>query len=201
MQELNLLSTKLPSVLDIEGWSGALTKSSDATLSNGAWNFAGGSQVDYIRIPYQNTPYPLGENMEIRFSARINRQSDGVLALLCKWLQVAGNGEIAIQVLPDGTLINSIGSITEQGTQVTSAVITYGEDFEIYYRFLNNTVTMEFNGVECLNIPGTPSRSINSDWVIGSYLDPSGNPLQGNFVTDADWKMYNLKINRLPTPN
>lgn len=199
MQEDNLLVKPSRSVISIEGvpsepsWfrSQGGHKNPDNT-----YTFDGISSLDYIRIPYGTSPYPTGENMEIRLNARIMSQAAGpALYLLGKWYLQPGDGEITFKRAQNGNLALDIGSISESATQSTSATIPLNQDFEIYWRRLGTNMHVEFNGVQCLSLTQPVQRQINIDWVVGGYLNASN---QVDLTAGkGSWKLNSLKINRL----
>ncbi|BDD79384.1 hypothetical protein [Burkholderia phage FLC8] len=189
-------------MINIEGGgaTNTWTKSSGVTQgSDGSYTFAGGAQIDYIRIPYGTSPYPIGEDMEIRMNAVVYSQNTGngnSLYLIGKWLQVAGQGEFCFQRYNDGTVRLSIGSISESVYQSTSGSnnIALNTPFDFFWQRKGSAFLCKLNGNTIYSNTFATQRKCNVDWVLGSYLTSSGTIVGTQFATMGNWKINSLSI-------
>lgn len=175
------------------------TKSSGVvTGSDGTYTFTGGSQIDYIRIPYGTSPYPVGEDMEIRMNAIVYSQTNNgnALYLIGKWLQVAGQGEFCFQRAQDGTIRLSIGSISEQSYQPTSGsnVIALNTTFDFFWQRRGSSFLAQLNGNTIYSATFATERQCAVDYVLGSYLTSSNTIVGTNYATMGNWKVNSLSI-------
>lgn len=204
MQEPNLLKKKKLSLAGI-GIEGAADPSTWTYTSgvhsnnDNIYTFDGTSQVDYIRIPYANTPWPTGENMEIRLKARISQVYDTAnnIYFLAKWSGSTSttDDDWVMQRRSDGKLYFTIASLS--GNPIATGVsVPIGQDFEIYWRRLGDQFYAEFNGVQCYSSTFAAQRQAPVDWMIGGYINAANTGVSTN-AARAAWSLLGLKINRL----
>lgn len=175
------------------------TKSSGVTSeSDGTYTFTG-SSIDYIRIPYGTSPYPIGQDMEIRMNAVVYSQTNNgnSLYLLGKWMQVSGQGEFCLQRWNDGTIRLSIGSISENIYQTTTGpnnVIALNTPFDFFWQRKGSSFLAMLNGNTIYSASLAAERQCNVDWVVGSYLNQSNGIVGTQYATAGNWKLNSLSI-------
>lgn len=207
MNELLCLKKKNPDLppptsLTIEGagapntWTTTSGVSSDG---NGGYNFTG-TVLDTIRIPYQNTPFPTGEAVDIRLRAIIYTiyETTKPVYLLSKWAG-ATPGEnfydFVLQRGTDGKFAYNIGSITANRF-ITSATIALNKEFELHWVVdKNGAYIVSFDGavVGSGNLPAW--RQSPLDWMLGSFLNAAQTAGTVNGAR-TNWKLIGLRVIR-----
>ena len=191
-----------PTSLTIEG-SGApntWTATSGVSLNgDGSYNFTG-TVLDTLRIPYQNTPFPTGEAVDIRLRAIIYTIYEPAkpVYFLSKWAgATAGENfyDFVLQRHTDGKFAYNVGSMAA-GKYITTAAITLNKEFEIRWVVdKNGAFTLKFDGtlVATGNLPAW--RQSPLDWMIGSFLNAAQTAGTTNGAR-TNWKLIGLRIIR-----
>lgn len=193
MLEANLLKKKVIASggagITMPGWGGSLTSTTGVTKTGNTYSFAGGSQVDWIRIPYAGTPSPVAQNCKITIRFNVTAIGGTRLDLLSRYIQgndapswlIGINANKAIEYVYDNAIITTSGSIS-----------AFGADQTLVFTRTNGVYTIQINGVQCMNLnyPGTFSNTW--DWVLGSYLNGSNGVIAGTYAFPCTWKLLEL---------
>lgn len=197
MQEAFLM--KKPAVLGgagiaISGWSGSLSNSAGVTKSGSTYSFAGGSNVDYIRIPYSGTPSPVAENCQVTIRFKVASIGGTRLDLLSRYKQGADapswlisiNSSKAVEYIYNNLLVTTSGSISG-----------FGIEQNLIFKRVNGVYTITLNGTQIysLNYPGTFSNTW--DWVLGSYLNGAESVIQATYAFPCTWTLLELTVIRI----
>lgn len=207
MNEMTLVKGKGPPKplvgIDIEGavaesgWTKTAGVSTNAEMT---YMFAGSSVYDYIRIPYANTPYPNGENMELRMKLVIYSIANTALPvyLITKYtgattsvntsdwtLQRRANGNLAYNNAASG--VNPID---------TGKAIPLNEIFELRWVRVGNSVSLYYNDELVHSTSTSPLRSAPIDWMIGAMMNAANNGTSTN-GSRMTWSLVGLRIKRL----
>lgn len=189
-----------PVGIDIEGVAASSSWTRTAGVSgdySGTLNFTG-NVVDYVRIPYGGTPFPTGENVEIRIRAVIYSvyEASKPFYLISKYTGATASVNTADWVLQrntSGILMFNVGAngVNPVGT---GTAIPLNEEFEITWTRRDNTFTIHFNGI-LVYTGSNAARQSPIDWMIGSYLNQgqTGATINGS---RALWSLLGLRIRR-----
>ena len=203
-----LLSKKMnpelppPTSLTIEGAGAPNTWTATSGVSlngDGSYSFAG-TNLDTLRIPYQNTPFPTGEAVDIRLRAIIYTiyETTKPVYFLSKWAG-ATPGEnfydFVLQRHTDGKLAYNVGSMSNNKF-ITTATITLNKEFELRWIVSKTgafTLSMDGNVVGSGNLPAW--RQSPLDWMIGSFLNAAQTAGTTNGAR-TNWKLIGLRVIR-----
>lgn len=170
------------------------------TTTDGNTYFFNGTTLDTLRIPYQNTPYPTGESVDISLRAIINTiyETSKPVYFLSKWAgATAGENfyDFVLQRHTDGKLAFNVGSLSSSKF-VTSAAIALNKEFELRWRVTKDGVfslAMDGTVVYTGTLPNW--RQSPLDWMIGSYLNQGQTAGTVNGAR-TKWELRGLRINR-----
>ena len=203
-----LLSKKMnpelppPTSLTIEGAGAPNTWTATSGVSlngDGSYSFAG-TTLDTLRIPYQNTPFPTGEAVDIRLRAIVYTiyETTKPVYFLSKWAG-ATPGEnfydFVLQRHTDGKLAYNVGSMSNNKF-ITTATITLNKEFELRWIVSKTgafTLSMDGNVVGSGNLPAW--RQSPLDWMIGSFLNAAQTAGTTNGAR-TNWKLIGLRVIR-----
>jgi hypothetical protein len=180
--------------ITIASWGGGLSNSAGVTKTGSTYSFAGGSVVDYIRIPYSGTPSPVAENCQITIRFKVTTIGGTRLDLLSRYKQgndapswmISVNANKAIEYVYDNILATASGSISG-----------FGIEQVLVFKRVNGVYTITLNGTQIysLNYPGTFSNTW--DWVLGSYLNGAEQVIQGTYAFPCTWQLLELTVIRI----
>ena len=191
-----------PVGIDIEGAgaSSSWIKTAGATGSySGQMDFSGGSVVDYLRIPYASSPFPTGENMEIRMRLIIySTYENKPFFLISKFTGNTGTNTADWSLFRDTAGVLRVTTTTNGGNPTgtpTGATIPLNEIFELRWVWKNGGFGIYLNNAEVFTGTVGP-RQLPIDWMLGTYLNAasSGATING---TRAFWSLLGLRIKRL----
>lgn len=191
-----------PTSLTIEGAGAPNTWTATSGVSlngDGSYSFAG-TALDTLRIPYQNTPFPTGEAVDIRLRAIIYTIYEPAkpVYFLSKWAgATAGENfyDFVLQRHTDGKFAYNVGSMASS-KYATGVAIALNKEFEIRWVVdKNGAFTLSFDGtvVASGNLPAW--RQSPLDWMIGSYLNQAQTAGTVNGAR-TNWKLIGLRIIR-----
>lgn len=179
--------------ITMPGYTSGMTASPGVTLSGTTYSFAG-NVVDYIRIPYANTPSPVAENVQVTIRFIVNSINGTRLDLLSRYMQgndapswiISVNASRAIEYI-----YNNISLTT------TGAISAFGVEQDLIYKRVNGVYTISINGLQCfsMNYPGTFTNTW--DWVLGSYLNSTGGVIASTYAFPCNWQLLELTVARI----
>lgn len=206
MQEA-LLTKGKPSLgppvgIDIEG-AGANSswiKTAGATGSySGQMDFSGGSVVDYLRIPYASSPFPTGENMEVRMRLIIySTYENKPFFLISKFTGGTGANSADWSLFRDTAGGLRLTTTTTGGNPTgtpTGATIPLNQVFEIRWTMIDGTFKIYLDGTQVYTNT-LAYRQLPIDWMLGTYLNAASTGATVN-GTRAFWSLLGLRIRRL----
>ena len=168
------------------------TKTSGIAVLSDRIHFAGLGR-EYIRIPYQNTPYPLYDNCVIVLDFRVNAFTYGSESVpLGRWTNMGAGGDWA--VCYNASTKIKMADLPYTGNTLrreTNMVVPFGQRAVLTFRFEDGVRSHYLNGVLKEQFSAAKS-AIATDWVIGTYNGGSVPTTEGNGY--CDWDLFKLSI-------
>lgn len=165
----------------------------------GTLNFDGSARVDYLRIPYGGTPYPTGENMEIRMRAVIySTYETKPFFLISKLTGATAANSADWSLLRDtagGLRLTTTTTGGNPSGTPTGATIPLNQEFELKWVWKDGGFGIYLDNIE-VHVGTIGPRQIPIDWMFGTYLNQgsTGATING---TRALWSLLGLRIRRL----
>lgn len=184
--------------VDIQGWDSiTLTKTAGCTPRSVdgkvVYDFSINT-VNWLRIPYANTPYPLGDDCEIivRFIIREIKPGQRVI-LWSRYKQGFDSPSSMIRVNADGGIVYGANN----ASYTTTGVVSFNVEHEIKVVRVNNTYNVYLDEVQIFQLVRVGVYLANWDWVFGSYLSAQDAVITATYAFPVDWSLLGVTVKRI----
>jgi len=187
--------------INIDGWDGVTFTKSDGVTVGETTSFIGNPTLDWLRIPYLNTPDPessqYGTRIDIAFRLYeyYTVTDTARFRILHRYRQGADVTSWGISLNGSRKIVFTYNSIST----VYDPVLEFNTVYKLSIKRLNGVWSIYLDDVLLGNLNFAGDRISTHDWVFGSYITSADGIVGTTLSGRARWDLIGVQVRKTQT--